>query len=168
VISACANNDGRSPLIDIVDGTWFAARPGAVAALVAEPANWRRWWPDLALEVDEWRNEKGVRWVVASVTGVGAGLAGSAEVWLEPMFEGVVAHFFLRLDPVGGAPPSARRRRRIADHYRRRTKQAFWALADGLDPGRAARQTTHVVPVAAEADATHPAARERVGALPSG
>lgn len=132
----------RVPQIDIVDSTWFAARPAVVAAQVAEPANWRRWWPELALEVDEWRNEKGVRWLVPSVTGVGAGLTGSAEIWLEPMFEGVVAHFFLRLDPPPGSAISRRRGERVADHHRRRTKQAFWAIADQLDPGRLARQST--------------------------
>jgi hypothetical protein len=130
------------PAIDIVDSTWFAARQATVAALVAEPANWRRWWPELALEVDEWRNEKGVRWLVPSVTGVGRGLTGSAEVWLEPMFEGVVVHFFLRLDPPRGGRLARRRSERIAHAYRRRTKQAFWALADQLDPGRFARHTS--------------------------
>jgi hypothetical protein len=127
------------PTIDIVDSTWFAARRSTVAALVAEPANWRRWWPELALEVDEWRHEKGVRWLVHSVKGVGHGLTGSAEVWLEPMFEGVVVHFFLRLDPPRGGRVGRRRSARIAHAYRRRTKQAFWALADQLDPGRLAR-----------------------------
>ena len=130
------------PAIDVVDSTWLAARPATVAALVAEPVNWRRWWPDLTLEVDEWRNEKGVRWIVLSVGGVGRGLAGSAEVWLEPMFDGAVAHFFLRLDPPPGRRLSRRRAERVAHVYRRRTKQAFWALADQLDPGRVTRHTT--------------------------
>src|SRR5437762_5904733 len=127
------------PAIDIVDSTWFAARPSTVAAIVAEPANWRRWWPELALEVDEWRNHKGVRWLVPAVGGAGTGLAGSAEVWLEPKFDGVVVHFFLRLDAPPGRALSRRRRDRITDRYRRHTKQAFWALADRLDPGRVAR-----------------------------
>jgi hypothetical protein len=130
------------PEIDVVDSTWFAARPATVAALIADPSNWRRWWPDLTLEVDEWRNEKGVRWLVPAVSGSGQGLAGSAEVWLEPMFEGVVAHFFLRLDPPPGQRLSARRRRRFTDACRRRTKATFWALADELDPGRVARLTS--------------------------
>lgn len=129
------------PAIDIVDSTWFAARPATVAAIVAEPANWRRWWPDLTLQVDEWRKQKGVRWRVPSVGGVGRGLSGSAEVWLEPMFDGVVAHFFLRLDPPHGQRLRRRRAARIADRYRRRTKLAFWALADELDPGRVTRHT---------------------------
>lgn len=130
------------PAIDVVDSTWFAARPARVAMIVAEPANWRRWWPDLALEVDESRGVKGMRWLVPSVTGIASGLAGSAEVWLEPVFEGAVAHFFLRLDPAAGRVVPRRRRERITDHYRRLTKQAFWALADELDPGRMARHTS--------------------------
>jgi hypothetical protein len=138
------------PVIDVVDSTWFAAPPTTVAAIVAEPTNWRRWWPDLSLEVDEWRGAKGVRWLVPSVAGPGAGLAGSAEVWLEPMFEGVVVHFFLRLEPPPGRELSTRRGQRITDHYRRRTKQAFWALADQLDPGRVERHTSATVASAAE------------------
>ena len=135
------------PAVDVVDSTWFAARPATVAAIVAEPANWRRWWPDLALEVDEWRNEKGVRWLVPS-TGMRPDLAGSAEVWLEPMFEGVVVHFFLRLDAAAGKRLSPRRAQHVADRYRRRTKQAFWALADQLDPGRVTRHTCAAHPSA--------------------
>jgi hypothetical protein len=130
------------PEIDVVDSTWFAAPPATVAAIIADPSNWRRWWPDLTLEVDEWRNEKGVRWLVPSVSGAAHGLAGSAEVWLEPMFEGVVAHFFLRLDPPPGQRLTKRRRQRITDACRRRTKATFWTLADQLDPARVARLTS--------------------------
>jgi len=130
------------PTIDIVDSTWFAARPATVAAVVAEPANWRRWWPTLDLAVEEWRGDKGMRWTVRSVTGPGAGLRGSAEVWLEPMHEGVVAHFFLRLDPPAGQRLRRSRIARLSRRYRVDTKQAFWALADQLDPGRLTRQTT--------------------------
>lgn len=135
------------PIIDVVDSTWFAARPAAVAAVMAEPGNWRRWWPGLTLAVDEWRGDKGVRWLVPSASGPAAGLSGSAEVWLEPMAEGVVGHFFLRLDPLAGRRVSRRRAARIAHNYRIRTKQAFWALADELDPGRAARASQSVFPI---------------------
>ena len=130
------------PAIDVVDSTWFPAPPAVVAALIADPSNWRRWWPELTLEVDEWRNDKGVRWLVPAVSGRGEGLAGSAEVWLEPMFEGVVAHFFLRLDPPPGRHLRRGRRDRITAGYRKRTKVIFWALADKLDPGRVARLTS--------------------------
>lgn len=126
------------PAIDVVDSTWIAAPAATVAAVVAEPANWRRWWPGLDLQVSEWRAAKGVRWTVASVAGR-AGLSGSAEVWLEPAGEGVVAHFFLRLDPAPGRTLSRRDVERVTDEYRRRTKSAFWALADRLDPARKQR-----------------------------
>lgn len=128
------------PAIDVVDSTWIAARPATVAAIVAEPANWRRWWPGLDLAVHEWRGKKGVRWTVQSVAGTT--LTGSAEVWLEPACDGVVVHFFLRLDDRSGRPVRRRRALRIADTYRRRTKQVFWALADELDPGRVVRHTS--------------------------
>lgn len=127
------------PDIDIVDSTWICARPSAVAAIVAEPANWRRWWPDLDLTLEEWRGDKGVRWTVGSTS---HGASGSMEVWLEQAFDGVVAHYFLRLDAVDAAGLNLRHGRRadrIQDRYRRRMKTVFWALADELDPGRIAR-----------------------------
>ncbi|HEY2165969.1 MAG TPA: polyketide cyclase / dehydrase and lipid transport [Jatrophihabitantaceae bacterium] len=124
------------PDIDVVDSTWIAARPAVVAAVVSEPANWRRWWPDLDLQVDEWRGEKGVRWTVRRTA---AGHVGSMEIWLEPAHDGVVAHYFLRLDAADGAHIGAARARRVADRQRRRVKQALWRVADELDPGRIAR-----------------------------
>lgn len=128
------------PAIDVVDSTWFAVRAPALAAIVAETSNWRRWWPGLELRIDEWRGEKGVRWFVHSVAfGRDIGLAGTAEVWLEPMFDGVVAHFFLRLDPAPGKELGRRLRERVTREYRLHTKTAFWALADQLDPGRVDR-----------------------------
>ena len=123
------------PAIDVVDSTWIAARPAAIAAVVAEPANWRRWWPDLVLEVDEWRGDKGVRWTMRSPKD---GAAGTMEVWIERAFEGAVVHYFLRMDPVSGTI-SPRRSAAITDARRRRVKQVFWALGDQLDPGRLGR-----------------------------
>jgi hypothetical protein len=124
------------PDVDIVDSTWICARPASVAAVVAEPANWRRWWPDLDLAVDEWRGEKGVRWTVRSSR---CGGTGSMEVWLEQSFDGVVAHYFLRLDAADGPPMKPRRARHVADTYRKRMKVVLWDLADSLDPGRISR-----------------------------
>ena len=136
------------PAIDIVDSTWICARPTVVAAVVAEPANWRRWWPRLELAVDEWRGDKGVRWTVRPCEGGAIQRAfarrrdtvtGSMEIWLEPAFDGVVAHFFLRLDPTSGRPLGRRRGERLTRAYRTRAKQVFWSLGDELDPGRIAR-----------------------------
>src|SRR5438105_13895363 len=95
------------PEIDVMDSTWVAARPQTVAAVVSQPANWRRWWPELRLSVDEWRGVKGVRWAVRSVDGH-PGLAGTAEIWLEKSHDGVVTHFFLRLEPAPGHTLSRR------------------------------------------------------------
>jgi hypothetical protein len=129
--------------VELVDSTWIGTRPSAVAAAVADPANWTRWWPTLALELTQARGGEGVRWSARSVAGPGTGLTGSAEVWLEPANGGVVAHFILRL----AAPPASRvrvsrhRAARIERHYRVAAKRAFWSLGDHLDAGRTARLT---------------------------
>lgn len=124
------------PAIDVVDSTWICARPAVVAGIVAEPANWRRWWPELDLDADEVRGEKGVRWTVRPTA---SGESGSMEIWLEPAFDGVVLHYFLRLDPTDGRPMARHRQTRRTHFHRRRAKVTFWALADQLDPGRTAR-----------------------------
>jgi hypothetical protein len=123
------------PAIDVLDSTWIGARPAAVAAIVAQPSNWRRWWPDLVLEVDEWRGDKGVRWTVRAPR---HHAAGTMEVWIERALDGAVVHYFLRLDPVSGRI-RARRAAAVVDAQRRAVKQVFWAVADQLDPGRLAR-----------------------------
>jgi hypothetical protein len=124
------------PAIDIVDSTWICARPAVVASVVAEPANWRRWWPELDLEAEELRGEKGVRWTVRPA---GSGESGSMEIWLEPAFDGVVLHYFLRLDAPHGQSMGRRRQTQLTHFHRRRAKVTFWVLADQLDPGRTAR-----------------------------
>jgi hypothetical protein len=128
---------GDVPDIDVLDSTWICARPVEVATIVAEPSNWRRWWPRLDVVVDEWRGDKGVRWLVRpSERGR---LAGSMELWLEQVFDGVVVHFFLRLDGADGRPVPRRRARRIEHRYRTEMKALFWSIGDQLDPGRLAR-----------------------------
>jgi hypothetical protein len=124
------------PEVDVVDSTWIDVGPGSIAALIADSANWQRWWPDLDLLVDERRGRKGMRWFVRSARG--GALSGSMEVWLQPVDDGTVAHFFLRLDGTR-RPLRPRERARVAHGYRVRTKQVFWGLADRLDPGRLAR-----------------------------
>jgi hypothetical protein len=63
--------------VQIADETFVAADPALVGAFVGDPANWRRWWPDLRLEVTEERGPLGVRW---AATGP---LTGTMEIWLE-------------------------------------------------------------------------------------
>jgi hypothetical protein len=83
--------------IQIADEMFVAAGGARVAAAIADPAGWRRWWPDLRLRIVEDRAEKGMRW---AVTGA---LTGTMEVWLEPSLDGVVLHYFLHAEPTGVA-----------------------------------------------------------------
>ena len=81
--------------IQIADQTFIAADGALVGAAVADRSQWRRWWPDLSLQVTEDRAEKGIRW---AVTGA---LTGTMEIWLEPSLDGVVLHYFLHAEPTG-------------------------------------------------------------------
>lgn len=81
--------------IQVADETFVAADPVEVGRYVGDPASWRRWWPDLRLTVAQDRGEQGHRW---SVTGA---LTGTMEIWLEPMLDGVVLHYFLHAEPSG-------------------------------------------------------------------
>ena len=83
--------------IQVADQTFVSADGTQVGAAVADPSNWRRWWPDLRLQVVEDRAEKGIRW---AVTGA---LTGTMEIWLEPSLDGVVLHYFLHAEPAGVA-----------------------------------------------------------------
>ena len=124
------------PQVDVVDSTWIGAAPAVIGAVLAQPANWSRWWPDLTVRVTEQRGPKGVRWNVP--TGRGGRVHGSMEIWLQPADDGTVVHYFLRLD--GTADPiTPRGALRIEHEYRTRTKRAIWAVGDRVDPGRLAR-----------------------------
>lgn len=83
--------------IQIADETFVAADPADVGAAVADAPSWRRWWPDLRLSVVEDRADRGQRW---TVTGA---LTGTMEVWLQPVLDGVVLHYFLHAEPAGAA-----------------------------------------------------------------
>jgi hypothetical protein len=106
---------------DLADDTYVAAVPGVVARAVAEPGRWSGWWPDLRLTVAEDRGVEGLRWAVAG------GLSGTAEIWLEPVGDGTVLHFYLR----AGLSDRARRDRARA------WKASAHALKDELEAGRA-------------------------------
>ena len=116
------------PALDLVDETFVAAPAARVAAVVRDPGRWREWWPDLSLGVFQDRGDAGVRWNVRGA------LTGSMEVWLEPYGDGVLVHHYVRCDPAGGGPVTARERRRRQRH----AKQVFWALKDELEAGRRA------------------------------
>ncbi len=121
------------PAVDLIDETFIAAPPDRVAARVADPAQWARWWPGRRLDVFMDRGERGIRW---SVNG---DLVGSAEIWLEPVLDGTLVHYFVRAEPPrpsGDAPLSARRGARLRAREARRWKRQVWALKDELEAGR--------------------------------
>jgi hypothetical protein len=83
--------------IQIADETFVAADPVEVGRAIGDPVSWRRWWPDLLLTVVEDRKDNGHRWTVAGA------LTGTMEIWLEPVLDGVVLHYFLHAEPSGAA-----------------------------------------------------------------
>ncbi|MEV6442251.1 polyketide cyclase / dehydrase and lipid transport [Amycolatopsis sp. NPDC051716] len=122
------------PSLDIVDETFLAVPPATVAAVFAEPASWRRYWPDLVLEVYTDRGDKGLRW---TVTGA---LVGTMEVWLEPVLDGTLLHYFLRATPAdaAGTPRELAPRdlRREFDRRARAAKANALGLKEILEDGR--------------------------------
>jgi hypothetical protein len=83
--------------IQIADETFVCADPVDVGIQVADRSNWLRWWPDLRLTVVEDRGPMGHRW---TVTGA---VTGTMEVWLEPVLDGVILHYFMHAEPSGVA-----------------------------------------------------------------
>lgn len=112
--------------LDLAVDVFVVARPDRVAAAVHEAARWPGWWPDLTLTVLEDRGQDGLRWSVAGA------VLGSAELWLEPVLDGVVVHWFLRGRLDGGS--AGRERARRTQSWLR----AALALKDELEAGRPA------------------------------
>lgn len=83
--------------IQVADETFVAAGGAAVGAVIADPTRWRRWWPDLRLTVVEDRGPSGIRWKINGP------LTGTMEVWLEPMLDGVILHYFIHAEPSGAS-----------------------------------------------------------------
>ncbi len=124
------------PQVDVIDESFVVADPAELAAIVHDPALWRRWWPDLELQVAHDRGRDGLRF---AVTGA---LVGTAEFWLEPWGDGVVVHYFLRADvtrPGSAVEVRALSAKAAAREVRRRgqqNKRGIWALKDALEKGR--------------------------------
>jgi hypothetical protein len=114
----------------VIDETFLAVPPSSVAAAFADPNAWRRFWPDLDLAVYADRGDEGVRWTVRGA------LVGTMEVWLEPVLDGTVLHYFLRADfppgVTGKALKEAQRRQRAAKAVALDLK---FVLEDGRPPG---------------------------------
>lgn len=108
--------------IQIADQMFVAADAAAVGRAVSDRGSWARWWPDLNLNVVEDRGDQGMRW---SVTGA---LTGTMEVWLQPMLDGVLLHYFLHAEPAGAAAWELARMKMAKVNHQRRVagkKMAF-------------------------------------------
>lgn len=118
------------PAVDVIDETFLAVPADTIAAAFADPRAWRRFWPDLDLEVYADRGAQGLRWTVRGA------LVGTMEVWLEPVLDGTVLHYFLRADfpeHVQGRPlKEIARRQRAAKAVALDLK---FVLEDGRKPG---------------------------------
>jgi hypothetical protein len=113
--------------IQVADETFVAMDGATVGAAVSQAARWRRWWPDLQLQVVEQRGEAGIRW---TVTGA---LTGTMEIWLEPMLDGVILHYFLHAEPSGAAAWQLAKMNLVKVTHRRRVagkRMAFEVKAE--------------------------------------
>lgn len=117
------------PVVDLADDSFVAVPRAVVAPRLAAPAFWRSCWPQLELEAYHDRGAEGVRWYVRGA------LTGTAEVWLEPYWDGdgTLVHVFLRADP-----DDARRRKpgqvaRLNRRYATDLKRSLYALKDQLE-----------------------------------
>ncbi|SIS20764.1 hypothetical protein [Williamsia sterculiae] len=122
--------------IQVADETFVAADPVLAPSVVADPARWRRWWPDLRLQVTEDRGPQGIRWTVSGA------VTGTAEFWLRPVLDGFVLSWFLHGEPVENLPDDHRRRVARLTEVTRRFRVAGRAAASEvkhtLENGRAA------------------------------
>lgn len=122
------------PAVDVIDETFLAVPPKIVASCFTDPAVWPELWPDLVLDIYADRGDAGLRWTVRG------GLIGTMEVWLEPVMDGTVLHYFLRADlpgvPAGTPGRSARLQRRERHRRQQHAKRIALRLKRTLEEGR--------------------------------
>lgn len=127
--------------VDLVDETFIAADVAAVAAVVADENRWPLWFPDMRLTIFMDRGLKGIRWSVSGAW------VGSTEIWLEQFGDGVIVHYYLRVEPTAKGstgrpapypddPKGYRAAARARDIAARRWKRHVWQLKDELEAGR--------------------------------
>ncbi|GAB3418994.1 hypothetical protein GCM10027569_45290 [Flindersiella endophytica] len=117
------------PVVDLADDSFVAAPPAVVAPSIAAAAFWRSCWPGLELTAHHDRGIEGVRWYVRGA------LTGTAEVWLEPYWEGdgTLVHVFLRADPDDGRRRSAAQVQRLNRRYAVDLKRSLFVLKDQVE-----------------------------------
>ncbi len=118
------------PTLDISCDDLVVADPAYVAERLGSDTLWCEWWPDLTLTPSERRGLEGVRWAVT-----GAAI-GTAEWWLEQVRDGVVVHWYLRVDPAG--PVRGRALTRLRERYVAQYRDHLWRFKDEVEAGRAA------------------------------
>lgn len=126
--------------MDLVDESFIAADVAQLAAVVADSTRWKQWFPDLDLTIFMDRGLQGIRW---SVSGQ---FHGSTEIWLEEFGDGVIVHYYLRVDPVDSAtgqvrpfdanPAGYRKAAKVRVAAAQRWKRNLWALKDELERDR--------------------------------
>jgi hypothetical protein len=108
----------------------FIAAPGdVVSRALARQNRWRGWWPKLVVKVREDRGPKGIRWTIQGE------LEGTMEVWLEPMLDGVILHYFVHADP---AAKTAADLAALNRAYRVSGKNMAFELKREIEAGRPA------------------------------
>ncbi len=112
--------------VDVLDETFLVVPRRSLAVIFADPARWREFWPDLRLSVYADRGDDGLRWTVQGA------LVGTMEVWLEPVLDGTVLHYYLRADPTGRDGTVAPAAPRAAAAETRRRQLAAKRLAFAL------------------------------------
>ena len=118
------------PLLDISCDDLVVADPAYVAERLGSDTLWHEWWPELVLTPSERRGAEGVRWAVT-----GAAI-GTAEWWLEPVRDGVVVHWYLRVGPA--EPVHGRALERVKERYVASYREHMWRFKDEAEAGRAA------------------------------
>lgn len=135
------------PSVDVHDETFLAVPPPVLAEVFASAERCRLFWPDLQLDVYADRGEQGLRWTVHGA------LVGTMEVWLEPVLDGTVLHYFLRADPAGpdGRAVPLSGRAAVAEIARRQlaAKSLAFGLKEELEAGRPPGEPVTRVPASA-------------------
>lgn len=118
--------------IQVADETFVAADPVAVGRALADRSDWRRWFGDLVLDVVEDRGDKGVRWAVSGP------LTGTMEIWLQPVLDGVLLHYFLHAEPAGAAASQLAKMNLAAMTHQRRVagKRMAFEVKNRLEAAR--------------------------------
>ena len=112
----------------IADDSYVEVPPESLAPLVADPATWVRWWPDLSLTLRRERGAEGCVWAVAGPW------TGEMEVWLEAVGRGTVIHWQVRATAPGSARRAYGRVARDIERRRRAWKAVMFGLQDSVKP----------------------------------